>query len=207
MRKINLLIIILILPFFINSCKTNVRLDEAGRLTIASTKNTGINGEYVLLERNAGFDESQRSILNGKRRSKGKGTRRSQKLILENFDRLLSPSIDGAMNNVVEGTAGGVYMENVEVFIAKKHKRRTPLTRTSRNTKSKNLEFIVSGDVYGIKGQSKNIRGFIVGTKALYRKKVGTVSTLIDDQYCLWKDDKSDKFIQVLYDDLIKIGE
>ena len=67
--------------------------------------------------------------------------------------------------------------------------------------------YIVSGDVYGKEGVSRNIRGFMVGTKALYKKRVGTVATLTDDKYCLWKDDRNGKFIEVLYDDLTKIGE
>jgi hypothetical protein len=61
--------------------------------------------------------------------------------------------------------------------------------------------------VYGLAGQAKQIRGFIVNNKAHYKNDMGTVSSLIDDQYCLWKNDKTGKFKEVLYDDLIKIGK
>jgi hypothetical protein len=82
-------------------------------------------------------------------------------------------------------------MENVELF----------------STSGSNSVYIVGGDVYGLKGVEKQIRGFKVGTKALYSNHVGTVTTLMDDLYCLWKNDETGKYIEVIYDDLIKLGE
>ena len=103
-------------------------------------------------------------------------------------------------------------MENVEVYVTSSKKsgrepRRQNSNRQRRRQKTLYLGYVVSGDVYGIANTSKQIRGFIVGSKAFYRKNSGIVATLIDDQYCLWQSDKDGKYEKVLYDDLIKIGE
>jgi len=70
------------------------------------------------------------------------------------------------------------------------------------------LYFVASGDVFGLTGQEKNVRGFYVGCKALYKdKKKGKIISLVDDQYCLWQEEGKDKPEKLLYDDLIKIDE
>jgi len=198
-KKINLLALLLIVPLFFSSCAPKLKdnLKKAGTLSIASTKNVDLTGEYVLLKRNAGFDETQIDALRkrGKRRTtRKKVSRRTRKNIVGTYARLEGETINQAINNVVEDTPGGMFMENVEIYWNAKNK-------------SKDVRYVVSGDVYGLAGQAKQIRGFVVNNKALYKNDMGTVSSLIDDQYCLWKNDKTGKFKEVLYDDLIKIGE
>jgi len=206
-RKIKILALLLMVPMIFGSCKIKVpQMTKFGSLSVASTKNVDLDAEYVLIARNAGFDASQALAVNKKevkafqnatkkirkRQTRKRVSNRTRKKIRANYYRLAGATIDQAINNVVEETAGGMFMENVELYY----------TGTGRKTM-----YIVSGDVYGKEGVSRNIRGFIVGTKALYKKRVGTVATLTDDQYCLWKDDRTGKFTEVLYDDLTKIGE
>lgn len=174
----------------ISSCATTkVQLVDAGNMTLASTKNVKLDGDYVLLSRSAGFDESQAKAMNSK------GTKRStRKKILSNYNKLKADNVEKAINNVVENVPGGIYMENMELYYTK-------------SVGGKNIYFVAAGDVYGLSGAEKNIRGFIVGTKAFYKRDSGTVITLIDDQKCLWKSDKNNNSYEVLYDDLTKIGE
>lgn len=179
-----------IISALISSCATTkVQLEDAGNMTLASTKNVKLNGEYVLLSRSAGFDESQAKAMSSK------GTKRSTRnKILSNYEKLKADNVEKAINNVVENVPGGIYMENMELYYTK-------------SIGGKDIFFVASGDVYGLSGAEKNIRGFIVGTKAFYKRDSGTVITLIDDQKCLWKSDKNNKSYEVLYDDLTKIGE
>jgi hypothetical protein len=189
-KNIRLSLVVLVISFFLSSCGTT-KLDarDAGRLTIVSTKNVKLDGDYVMIARNAGFDGSQLSVVNSDYK------RSTRKTILENYYRLRSETVSGAIDNVVESTPGGVYMENMELY------------QISDRSSSTWDYFIVSGDVYGIAGQKKQIRGYIVGTKAFYKRDSGEVVTLIDDQRCLWKSDNDDKYYEVLYDELTKIGE
>jgi len=198
-NKIKILTLLLMVPLFFSSCAPKLKddLKKAGTLSIASTKNVDLSGEYVLLRRNAGFDETQMDALRkrGRRRTTRKSvSRKTRKNIVGAYARLEGETINQAINNVVEDTPGGMFMENVEIFW------------NDKNSSNK-VRYVVSGDVYGLAGQAKQIRGFVVNNKALYKNDIGTVSSLIDDQYCLWKNDKTGKFKQVLYDDLIKIGE
>ena len=175
----------------ISSCGTKLKFIEIGKLTISSTKNVDLKGEHILLSRNAGFDDSQVSVINKKEQNK-----KARKKILANYEMLKATSVDKAMENVVEQTPGGIYMENVEIYLV-----------NTRKIRATDFFFIVSGDVFGVKDAVKQIRGFTVGTKAFYKKESGTVITLLDDKYCLWQSDKSDAAYTVLYDQLIKIGD
>lgn len=196
-KKIKNFVFVALATFILSSCGA-LKIGNAGGLTIASTKNVNVKGEFVLLARNAGFDESQMLVIQKKIKVDNKN--KSQKVVMQNFNRLLADDIEQAINNVVESVPGGVFMENVEVYVAKKKNR-------GRLAQFGDIGFIISGDVYGIKGVTNQVRGYIVGSKALYKGNSGTVATVIDDQMCLWKNDKTGNFEKVLYDDLIKIGE
>lgn len=190
-KKNRFSVLVLFITLLVTSCgTTKLNSKDSGRLTIGSTKNVALEADFVLLARNAGFDGSQLSVVNDNDYKRG-----TRKTILEDYARLRSETVSGAIDNVVESTPGGVYMENVEIF------------QIADRSSSKWDYFIVSGDVYGVKNQKSQIRGFVVGTKALYRMDSGVVVTLLDDQRCLWKSDKNDKHKEVLYDELTKIGE
>lgn len=203
MKKIKLLALLLMMPLIFNSCKIKMpKLTKFGTLSVASTKNMDLDADYVLLARNAGVDQSQVSVVNrkgdeidGTRRSRTRKrvTRKTRKKIKSQFYQMAATTVDKSIENVVEATAGGMFMENVELY--------------SLPLPGNKFGYVVSGDVYGKAGASRNIRGYNVGTKAIYKKMVGTVVTLTNDQYCLWKNDKTGKFTEVLYDDLLKIGE
>jgi|GEM_PF-6727185 len=189
-KNIKFLLVLVCISFLFTSCGTSkLDFEDVGRLSIGSTKNVNLKGDYKVLARNAGFDESQISIINSNHK------RSTRKKILWDYEQLKSKTLAGAIDNVVEGTPGGVYLENVEVYIVSK-----------KSSKTWDY-FIVSGDVYGLVSTEKQIRGYKVGTKAFYKRDSGEVATLINDQWCLWKRDKDDKYFEVLYDELTKIGE
>ena len=182
---------VLFVPLLISSCGTpQLQIKDAGRLTIGSTKNVDLDGDYALLDRNAGFDRSQLTVINN-----NDYKRSTRKTILANYERLRSETITEAIEKVVEGTPGGIYMENLELY------------QIADRSSSTWDYYVVSGDVYGLEGQEEQIRRFIVGSKAFYGKHSGEVVTLIDDQRCLWKSDKNGKYQEVLYDELTKIGK
>lgn len=186
---INMLVLVFVSSIFFSCGTKKIEFEDVGRLSIGSTKNVELKGDYELLSRNAGFDASQIMIANNARK------RSTRKTVLESYVRLRSQTISGAIDNVVEGTPGGIYMENVELY------------HIADKTSKKWDYYIVSGDVYGLKNQTNQIRGYKIGTKAFYKRDSGEVVTLIDDQRCLWKRDKDDKYFEVFYDTLTKIGE
>ncbi|WP_299459044.1 hypothetical protein [uncultured Microscilla sp.] len=188
MRKIYFLAVVTAL---LSSCTPQVHLKSTGRLTLASTKNVGFDKKYEVLSRSAGFDESQVKGLEN--RSTKRKTKRN---ILENYEKLKSNNVEQAINNVIESVPGGIYMENVEIFVS-----------TGGKVGSKDVSFVASGDVYGMPGKGKSIRGFYVGCKAFYQKATGTVVALVDDQYCLFQAKGKQEPEKLLYDDLIKVGK
>jgi hypothetical protein len=59
-KKIQFFALVLIIPFIFSSCRPTLKnIEKFGTLSIASTKNLNVNGDYILLARSAGFDESQ----------------------------------------------------------------------------------------------------------------------------------------------------
>lgn len=187
MRNLYLMLVVVVL---LPSCMSldKVQLKSTGRLTLASTKNVGFNKKYELLSKSAGFDESQVKGLES-----SDTRRKTKKKILLNYEKLRSNNVEQAINNVIESVPGGIYIENVELF-------------TGESSKHKGLSFVASGDVYGLPGKGKNIRGFYVGCKALYKETQGKVISLVDDQYCLFQADGKKAIKKLLYDDLTKIG-
>lgn len=185
----NLYLALIATVMLLPSCVSHkVHLTSTGRLTLATTKNVSFNKKYEMLSRSAGFDESQVKGLESDRTK-----RRTKKTIMERYEKLRSNNVEQAINNVIESVPGGIYAENVEIFVG-------------TDSKSKNISFVASGDVYGMPGKSKNVRGFYVGCKALYKKKQGKVVSLVNGQYCLFQQDGKKKLQKLLYDDLIKIG-
>ncbi len=195
------MIAIMVLAISFTGCVTQkIKLHEAGKMTLASTKNVNLKANHALLSKSAGFDESQVKGLEGK-----KTKRKTKKNIVENYEKLKGDNVEQAVNNVIESVPGGVYIENLEVYYTYEG--------------LKDIFFIASGDVYGKKGKDeRNIRGFYAGCKALYKNKIdGKVISLIDDQYCLWRETGERKFLffkrgnhkpkKLLYDDLIKVDE
>lgn len=192
--------IILIAISFTGCITRKIKLHEAGKMTLASTKNVNLRAKHYLLSTSAGFDESQVKGLERK-----KTRRKTKKKIIENYEKLKGRNIEQAINNVIESVPGGVYIENLEIYYTFKG--------------LKKIFYIASGDVYGKKGKKeRNIRGFYVGCRALYKnKKEGKVISIIDNQYCLWRKDGIRKFLffklgkhkskKLLYDDLIKIDQ
>ncbi|EAY27793.1 hypothetical protein M23134_00233 [Microscilla marina ATCC 23134] len=168
-----------------------VHLQSTGRLTLASTKNVSFNKKYKMLAKSAGFDESQVKGLENPRTKQ-----KTKRNILESYEKLKGNNVEQAINNVIESVPGGVYVENIEIFVS-----------TGGKLGSEDVSFVASGDVYGVQGKSRNIRGFYVGCKAFYQKATGTVVALVDDQYCLFQQKGKQEPKKLLYDDLIKIGE
>jgi len=194
MKNYRFFIFIFLATVLLYSCKTTstVTLTQVGQLTLASAKNVDMSKQYSLLSKSAGFDHSQVESLNN-----SKTRKKTRKKLEDDFNRLNSNKIEDAINNVIESVPGGIYMENAEIYLGK-------------TNGSAEFKFIVSGDVYGLGGTSRNIRGFYVNCRAMYKNKVGlkemgTVISLVDNKYCLWLQDEAKNPKKLLYDELIKI--
>lgn len=196
MKKFKFYIYLILATVLLYSCKTTstVSLKQVGQLTLASAKNVDLSKQYSLLSKSAGFDHSQVESLNNPKTRK-----KTRKKLEDDFNRLNSSKIEDAINNVIESVPGGIYMENVEIYMG-------------RVIGASDFKFIVSGDVYGLGGDERNIRGFYVNCRAMYtnklgQKKMGTVISLVDNKYCLWVQDGTDKPKKLLFDELIKVDD
>lgn len=101
-----------------------------------------------------------------------------------------SKTIDGAVNNLVKSVPGGEFIQNVKVLTNGRY-------------------YVVTGDVYGF-GTSANFAGFKIGDKVIWKKlftnRSGIITELINSDYCLVKDNKSEKLHRIRYEDITKVN-
>ena len=99
-------------------------------------------------------------------------------------------TIDEALNNTVAKTPGGEYIMNVKIY------------------KVGGIYYAVVGDVFGLPTEA-NYHGFKVGDKVLIRKnntkgKKGVIISFKDLNQCVVQLE-NDKYLDVLYSDIVKI--
>jgi hypothetical protein len=102
-------------------------------------------------------------------------------------------ALDVAIENLLKATPGGEFVKNLEVMI----------TWGGNYVK-------VTGDVWGIKkaeGEKTNVKGFQVGDRVQFGKKLGTILSLIDNTFALVQLDGDDAGTKLRYDNLIRIDK
>lgn len=102
-------------------------------------------------------------------------------------------ALDVAIENLLKQTPGGEFVKNLEVMI----------TWGGNYVK-------VTGDVWGIKkaeGEQTNVKGFQVGDRVQFGKKLGTILSLIDNTFALVQLDGDAAGTKLRYDNLIRIDK
>lgn len=147
----------------LSSCSKPILIGSVNQI---STRNIDTAQGYQLLKRYAGSGDKE---------------------LVKN----LSPTLEGAVENVVKAVPGGEYMMNVKVY-------------------KSNNKYTAEGDVWGVPNRN-DIRGFRVGDKVVFKYfydvEHGEITALIDGQKCFVKfKDKKGKIWEkeVAYDKLSK---
>jgi hypothetical protein len=102
-------------------------------------------------------------------------------------------ALDVALENMLKQVPGGEFVKNIEVQI----------TWGGKYVK-------VFGDVWGAKkpeGEATNVKGFQVGDRVQFGKKLGTILSLIDNTFCLVQLDGDAAGTKLRYENLIRIDK
>ena len=102
-------------------------------------------------------------------------------------------AMEVAVENIIKDVPGGEYLKNAEVYI----------TWGGKYVR-------VTADVWGLKqpeGQKTNVKGFQVGDRVQFGKKMGTILSLIDETFCLVQLDGDESGTKLRYDAVIRIDK
>jgi hypothetical protein len=102
-------------------------------------------------------------------------------------------ALDDAIENLLKATPGGEYVKNAQVYI----------TWGGKYVR-------VTADVWGVKkpdGEATNVKGFQVGDRVQFGKKLGTILSLIDSTFCLVQLDGDDAGTKLRYESIIRIDK
>ncbi len=102
-------------------------------------------------------------------------------------------ALDVAIENMLKATPGGEFVKNISVDI----------TWGGNYVR-------VTGDVWGVKkadGEQTNVKGFQVGDRVQWGKKLGTILSLIDSSFALVQMDGDEAGTKVRYENLIRIDK
>jgi hypothetical protein len=156
MKKIKLMFLIGLSTLFM-SC-TSYRVVPVGELTMASTRNIDDSKEYVALRNYAGISRTdvEASISSSK-----KGIIKRRNPIIKEINSYKSSRLQDAIDNVVKSVPGGEYLRNVRLYA---------VTESSMKSSSKvfTMDYVVTGDVWGIEDGDHDIKGFLVDDKVVF---------------------------------------
>lgn len=143
-------LILIIVSGGVSGCMS-YRIQSAGDLTLASTRNIENSIEYKQLKAYAGV--SRTDIEAAKVASK-KGRIKKNNPIIKEVNAYKSDNIQTAIDNVVKSVAGGEYLHNVRIYLLTSSK--VQLFKTLELS----VDYVVTGDVWGTNDDNPNIKGF-----------------------------------------------
>jgi hypothetical protein len=159
-------ILILSLAFFA-SCGSSYRVTKVGQLNMASTKNIDNSKDYQELKTYAGISGQD---IEAAMRKSNVGMIKTKSTLAIQINELKGESLDEGIDKVVRNVPGGTYMTNIVIYKVTQGDKKA---KTSSNKAGSSVEtviteyYIVSGDVWGVKKEDVNIRGFRKGDKVV----------------------------------------
>jgi hypothetical protein len=156
MKKIIYFSLITLLFF---SCKsTTLVVTPMGQINSVSTRNIDGSKKYIPLMTYAGVSSSE--VENAISKSK-KGRIKKKNPIYKEIIKFKGNTINEAVDNVVKTQVGGEYLMNVRFYLVQQRTKEAGVT-ILKNT------FVASGDVWGLKDSTQNIKGFKVKDKVIF---------------------------------------
>jgi hypothetical protein len=139
------------------SCKsTGIIVSPAGSMSMVSTRNVDNGAPYVALKTYAGVSNTE--LENAIAKSK-KGLISKKHPILLEINKYKGRSIDEAVDKVVKSQAGGEYLMNARFYTVEISDAQEGTVR---------IEFVASGDVWGLKGKELEIKGFRINDLVVF---------------------------------------
>lgn len=165
---------------FLASCGATYEVTKVGQLNMASTKNIDISVEYQELKTYAGV--SGQDIEAAMKKSKI-GIIKTKSTLAIQINELKGETLEEGINKVIRNVPGGIYMTNIVIYKvtqSDKSKAKPGNVNGGNTAKAEVTEYyIVSGDVWGVKKDNVNIRGFhqgdhvvIIETSELKKAKI-----------------------------------
>jgi len=156
MKKIIYLSFITVMLF---SCKpTTLIVTPMGQINSVSTRNIDGSKKYIPLMTYAGVSSSE--VENAISKSK-KGIIKKKNPIYKEIIKFKGNTINEAVDNVVKTQVGGEYLMNVRFYLVQQRTKEAGVM-ILKNT------FVASGDVWGLKDSTQNIKGFQLKDKVIF---------------------------------------
>lgn len=152
MKNLKYIIIVGILPFIISSC-VSYRIQSAGDLTSASTRNIEQANDYLLLKTYAGISKTD---IEAAKSSHKKGIIKRSNPIVKEINAYKADNLQAAIDNVVKSVPGGEYLKNLRVYVLFSGVS----FRINGMRKDIAIDYIATGDVWGMKTDNPEIKGF-----------------------------------------------
>lgn len=147
------------------SCGSTYEIAKIGQFNMVSTKNIDSSKDYAELKNYAGVSGSD--IEAAMKNSKLGIIKKKSKLAIQ-INELKAESLDQGIDKVVRNVPGGTYMTNIIVYKVTETGSPSPKLKGEKTAAPEVSEYyIVSGDVWGIKKDDVNIRGFHQGDKVV----------------------------------------
>lgn len=142
-----------------SSCATRtLKVAPMGQLNQVSTRNIDGSKKYIPLMTYAGVSSSE--IENAIQNSK-KGKIKRKNPIYKEITKYKGNTINEAVDNVVKTQVGGEYLMNTRFYIVEEKVKEGKLV-TVKNS------FVATGDVWGLRDSTQNIKGFKVGDRVVF---------------------------------------
>ena len=147
MKKITYLSLVSLLFF---SCGSTLVVAPMGQLNLISTRNIDGSKKYSSLMTYAGVSSSEieTAIASSK-----KGLIKKKNPIYKEIIKYKGTTINEAVDNVVKSQIGGEYLMNTRFYLVQQKTKEGQLMVIKNS-------FVASGDVWGLKDSTQNIKGF-----------------------------------------------
>jgi hypothetical protein len=158
-------------------CKSYFVVSPIGDLTMISTRNVETDMAYDNIKTYAGIDKKQ--IENEIAASrKGRISRKSP--LAKEINTFKAKTLNECVDNVVKSVAGGEFLKNARFYYVIEYRPSFNAGTMSRDF-STSVNYIASGDVWGVKTANADIKGFRANDNVIFtydkelKKSIGKV--------------------------------
>lgn len=157
MNKNLLLTLIAALTIMLSSCGVKLYVSPLGTFNSISTRNIDGSLKYEALKTYAGVSSTEIDDVISKT---PKGIVKKRNKIFREIMKFKGNTLNEAVDNVVKSQVGGEYLMNVRFYKVVESNPKKPL--------EPKITFISSGDIWGQKVSTQNIKGFSINDEVIF---------------------------------------
>ncbi len=157
--KTNMKFILIITVFLmvISSCGVKLYVTPLGAFNSVSTRNIDGSIKYEVLKTYAGVSSTEIDDVIAKSKD---GIVKKRNRIFKEINKFKGKTLNEAVDNVVKNQVGGEYLMNVRFYQVREIDPKNKIVNK--------ITFISSGDIWGQKVASQNIKGFKIGEEIIF---------------------------------------